>query len=430
MGQGTVDTTMTSVAGSDTGLSSDRLPGALALVACVLIVALPLAMTLANRSAPLIVLLAAAVAATSAWLTDRDAFLADALRCAATPLAAAAALALAYALTATLWSPDPVVALGVFAEAALSLAGGIALAFALPRVAPRGLIVWVAAGVGLACVLVIADMALGLPLRRALTAQKVADYAYNRPLILFTLLLWPALTPRTPRDPSVGHALAALLALACLRSDSGAATLGLAIGLAAYGLALALPLRLLPALAAGGFAFALLLAPFAGDLAGRAVPDGAHEAMEGHHSRDRIEIWQTFQEVAARRPLGGTGFGSSGLVVDDAVAAEIPPEHRAFLTIGHPHNGFLQVWAELGALGAGFALLVGALGLRAMRHLPPPQARAAFALSACACGIALVGHGAWQGWWIASAAAAVALIRVGAARHGPKRNGSPQGASA
>jgi O-antigen ligase len=88
----------------------------------------------------------------------------------------------------------------------------------------------------------------------------------------------------------------------------------------------------------------------------------------------------------------------------------VPKEHRRFLGIGHPHNLPLQIWTELGIVGAILALAVVVLLLRAIRQQSRLVASTSLALLAAAGAVTLVGHGAWQGWWAASLGASVAWM--------------------
>jgi O-antigen ligase len=83
------------------------------------------------------------------------------------------------------------------------------------------------------------------------------------------------------------------------------------------------------------------------------------------------------------------------------------------LAVGHPHNSFLQVWAELGIVGAGLMAALLALALRAVAALPRFQAVTALGLLGAATAVAFVEHGAWQGWWVAGLGAALTWLREG-----------------
>jgi O-antigen ligase len=67
----------------------------------------------------------------------------------------------------------------------------------------------------------------------------------------------------------------------------------------------------------------------------------------------------------------------------------------------------MQIWAELGLVGALLAFAIFVLTIRSIRRQPHLVMSASLALTAGAAAVALVGHGAWQGWWAAALGAAV-----------------------
>ena len=68
----------------------------------------------------------------------------------------------------------------------------------------------------------------------------------------------------------------------------------------------------------------------------------------------------------------------------------------------HPHNGALQVWLELGVVGAVAASAFWGLALIRLARRTPDLAMTGVAGSACAYILfAWVNYGAWQGWWLA-----------------------------
>ena len=97
------------------------------------------------------------------------------------------------------------------------------------------------------------------------------------------------------------------------------------------------------------------------------------------------------------------------------VSAAVPAEHRTLLGVGHPHDMPLQAWAETGAVGAGILALAGLLLLARLRRLPAREMAPRLALFAGAFAISVVGHGAWQGWWIAVLAAGIIWFDSGTA---------------
>ena len=76
----------------------------------------------------------------------------------------------------------------------------------------------------------------------------------------------------------------------------------------------------------------------------------------------------------------------------------------------HAHNLYLQVWFELGAIGAALVLLLGVTLLRAVRTLARdvrPYAYAAFSTAAL---VAAFGWGLWQTWLLAGFGMAFILV--------------------
>jgi O-antigen ligase len=119
----------------------------------------------------------------------------------------------------------------------------------------------------------------------------------------------------------------------------------------------------------------------------------------------------SFGAAIRERPWIGSGFGVSPRLGDSAVAAQVAPERRMLLAVGHPHNAAVQIWTELGAVGAVLAVVVLLLTLRALGRFGPPNFAPMLALAAAIAAVSLVGHGAWQGWWPAAIGTAVVWFR-------------------
>ncbi|MGE0044818.1 MAG: O-antigen ligase family protein [Hyphomonadaceae bacterium] len=122
----------------------------------------------------------------------------------------------------------------------------------------------------------------------------------------------------------------------------------------------------------------------------------------------RAVIWRFVSERIIERPLIGLGIDGSRSFDQRTTTHGV--EHA--LVPLHPHNAALQIWLELGAIGAllaAAALIVGGLAAaRAFRDNRLGGASVA-ALFVSAGLIANVSYGAWQEWWIAILFAAAAL---------------------
>jgi exopolysaccharide production protein ExoQ len=383
----------------------------------LLIIVAP-AMIVGTRSSPLFLAAAAMIAAAVALLERRGRLAAEEIGQAfLTPLGMASLAFLAWALVSILWSASPATTALSLLEALVPAASAFIIAVGLSgqtrhfssRTAALGL----AFGLALACAVMLLDLATGMSLQRVLGSRAQA-FVLNRAiltvLVVGTPVLWWLARDRLlPR--SVYLAFAGLLAVSVISSHSGAAVVGSACALLIYGLARYAPRSAVRALLIGAF-LALAAAPVIGETLFRSISKAAHERMSGASSEARVAIWRSFEVVVRERPLRGWGFGVSPVIADDPRLRQIDPDTRAMLGVGHPHNAALQIWVELGAVGAALAFLVFAFLLRSIARLDAAAAAPRLALVAGAGMVALVGHGAWQGWWIACLGLAAVLFRT------------------
>ena len=132
----------------------------------------------------------------------------------------------------------------------------------------------------------------------------------------------------------------------------------------------------------------------------------------------RAEIWSFVAGRIAEKPALGWGLDSSrampgGKDKIDGTAERLPL---------HPHNGILQLWLELGAVGAAIGAAIAMLtAWRATAPGEDPAARFAMAGAlAAALPVYATAYGAWQGWWMATLWLVVAFAQV-AAHMEPRR---------
>ena len=395
----------------DTGRTSARLWEASA----VLLAAMPMAMAIAHRSSPLFVTLATLLAVTALAVQGQvRQFYDDARGAVMTPVGMAAVAFMAWAGVSVLWSETPATSVQALVEFFLTVGATAGLALLLPGRVPRHML-WVVAGVvALACASMLFELASGMALRRTI-GVRTATYIFNRPVLTTVMLLAPLLLwlDTRPKGLIAQLLLLPLVALTAAMSESGAAVLGLLALVATFGAARVLPRSTLSALALATVV-ALATAPVIGEIAQRAIPAAVHGELVSSHSQDRVEIWRSFGAAIRAAPVAGSGFGSSARLDTSSEAASVAPELQVLLGAGHPHNAAIQIWAELGVIGAMLAAMVLLLTLRELWRLPPPRRVAAAALLGAAASVSLIGHGAWQGWWAASIGAAVVWFRVAA----------------
>lgn len=155
----------------------------------------------------------------------------------------------------------------------------------------------------------------------------------------------------------------------------------------------------------------------------------------------RVAIWQFAAERIVEKPLTGWGLESSrhfqeryATPFPETYRKSIAPDQLVDATVAyfssqilplHPHNGFLQIWLELGAVGAlvflGFLLWL----LTRTEHLAVSRGSRAGLAALFASGLVvfLTAFSAWQSWWqgalwLIAALAVAAARRVGEADGG------------
>lgn len=332
------------------------------------------------------------------------------------------AILLAVGLASSLWAVNPLRSLHKTGQLACIAMAGLALLAALPRLNERmkvGLGVTLAAALAGVSLLLIVERWAGFPLQTVLHGEDLAAVpiysVYNRGLVFLAAAVFPAAFI-LGRDVSPGAALAlvVVVAAAILGLKSTSAAVGLVVGVMAAAIALwrlraavllVVTVMIIGALATGPIAKAVLSNP---ELA-RAVHHVQNSA--GH----RLYIWDfTFNRIL-ERPLLGWGMDSS---------RELPNGHRQVPSdIGnhgealplHPHNVFLQIWAELGIVGL---LPFLYLAIAVVRGIPAAlngrQAAMGIAAASAILVPAMTAFGIWQSWWISTfwllAAITVALL--------------------
>lgn len=388
-----------------------RASGRLYAVGGALLAAMPLAMVLANRSSPIVIGLAAISFLAGRWIEDRGTLRVLVLTPLATPLAGAALAALLWCLLSLTWSPFPGLSLRTLGEFLPTLVAAYLLACLAPGRIPAFAPALAAGTVALAGLGIAVDLALDLPAERLL-GRRVAAFVFNRPALTLDLVAGPlALVLWRSGMRASASAVILFAALGVLRSISGAAMLGLAVGAAMFAAVRPLPMRAGIGLAGLGLGLAMALAPVEGDLLARAMPEAAHARLEQSSSRARVAIARSFGAAVAADPWLGMGYGTSARFAEAPVAQRLEPEMRVLLGVGHPHNVFLQVWAELGMPGAILASLVLMLTLARIGGSPGPDRAVALGLVACAASIAFVEHNGWAAWWTAGLGAAITWLR-------------------
>lgn len=248
----------------------------------------------------------------------------------------------------------------------------------------------------------------------------------NRVTHVATLLLIPSwVVAGSLRNDTIKKFLrACVFAVAMaiiLRATSQTAQLALLGGAAAWTLAFFGPMLTRYALKAGWIVLVVGSVPLA---------LFAHDKLRLHEAdwlmksaQVRVVIWAYVAEEILVNPLTGVGARMRPKMVKprshaadyDHVVAKYRDGRIVILRAAethHPHNNFLQVWFELGALGAMALLVWGWLAINAiggLRAQDQPQWQAQFAIIVLSMFSA---YGMWQTWFMSAIAASVILLWI------------------
>lgn len=276
------------------------------------------------------------------------------------------------------------------------------------------------AGFAFGCILLFVELYAGMPITHMAhyqlsNATRPEPVMLNPALSLLVIAAWPF--------AAAGQrflAVVALAAAAVLVLTGEMVTARLALAAAGFVFLLVMWFRRPMVLALGTAAVLFVAAaPFLPQL----LPtDRLQASVEDKRSsvEHRLCIWEFTAARILEKPLLGWGLDSSRSIPGGEVECV---KNGPSLSL-HPHNAALQVWLELGLLGA-FALSAAiALAFRYVAGMPAgaPQAGAAASLAA-ALVIAFLSYGIWQNWWLA--ALALSAMTVRAALPGPARAPAP-----
>jgi O-antigen ligase len=126
----------------------------------------------------------------------------------------------------------------------------------------------------------------------------------------------------------------------------------------------------------------------------------------------RLYIWQFVNGFVGQRPLWGWGAEASRSLPGGEATA---PSGGQLMQL-HPHNGAMQVWVELGGLGALLAAAIIVVFAMAIARLASPAQRAlGLGLFVTALSFWLFSFGIWQAWWLGALAMGIAAFKVAAA---------------
>lgn len=339
-------------------------------------------------------------------------------------LAAAAAAFIAYALLSAFWSRTPAhSAFAVLPLTGIAIGGLVVLASILRLndedrcVVAKGL--FVAGVVGFALLLFerLTDIATirwvwGL-LGRPPIPEGHAPLHLNRAMTIASLMVWPwAAVALRLHSLRAGLTTLAVGCAVVLMAEATAPIAAIGIGLAVAVAAWVAP-RLVPYAFGAALAMGVLMGPLIPGMFPHPVSESAKIAFMSNSAIHRLFIWRATVDLIRERPVLGYGFDTSRSFYDNKHTVPIKirsddPKRAYDLNFEpiplHPHNLVLQVWLELGAVGALFmlAVLLSIIVAIARSGLERVEKSLCFGFFASALVIAVVSFGAWQAWWLSA----------------------------
>jgi hypothetical protein len=341
---------------------------------------------------------------------------------------ASLALMLAVALLSLGWSEKPVAATRDLSVVIL-FAGLGALAWgSRPPIRPGHLGLAIAIGLVPASLLILWEMQSGMALHR-MFGGTANQSKMNQGAVLMAIWLWPVLHMVLHRYGRwVALALLLVVGAGILGSHSETARLAFRVALVGFALDW-LGWRRFPLVVGAALAVFTLAQPWLMGALHAFMPQAVLDTFKAGHAAERLVIWTSFSYAVQLWPVAGVGFDGSGLIGFGPRLALLPEELWTGIRDSHPHNMFLQVWVELGLLGAvPLALFLWRAGVVVARLPWRGLAPYGVAVLVTIPVVALVGYGAWQAWWIATFSVVPVLFSVAGRVPAPVESDSPPAA--
>ena len=341
------------------------------------------------------------------------------------PVTVALGALVSWALVSWFWSftPDETLKtgfslVGTFFGGAVLFAAGAALGAGEKRVFQNGIILGGVIGFPLIAVEFASDAWLtqamyGLIQRGTFNVFGDHTNVLNPGMAATALFFWSWALVMWARFSSFVFIPAILAGIGLIsQTYADAVVLSFAVGAVVFTATLAWP-RWAPWVLGAGVALGVLVTPAIPGLLPNPLMMKTKLSWLSSSSAHRIVIWNNTVGHIKQKPLLGGGFDTArGLYNNkDRVTYTFPKGINGdFFQVQyepiplHPHNAILQLWLELGAVGAlvGLGLLLSIL--RAIdRGIKNRTSRAvAFGLFTTALSLGSVSFGIWQGWWLSS----------------------------
>jgi len=132
-------------------------------------------------------------------------------------------------------------------------------------------------------------------------------------------------------------------------------------------------------------------------------------------ARHRVLIWSTTAEETLKSPILGVGADATRTAMHAAMKKGRGHQeigHGMASYANHPHNAYLQVWYELGVIGATLFLAIGWFALRAISRMQPVLQPSALAFVVTTSLLIAFSYSIWQTWFIGALGFAVVVFAI------------------
>ncbi len=233
------------------------------------------------------------------------------------------------------------------------------------------------------------------------------SFVTNKNVAALLFLFWPAMLisrvlQRRPVDQWLRWGTVAALTIAVVLSDNETCKLALAVSALVFVIAVWSQRIAFGLVAFGWIAATILIVPVT--LASYKLGTYKIEQLQ-YSGRHRLVIWGQTSERVLQKPLLGYGLASTRVIdetAEQSVKPVMPGTNIPSGTNVHSHNMFLQIWHELGAVGALLMMLCGLpvlMWLRSRSDAAAPYLLAAFTTAVC---IASLSWSLVAVWFVAS----------------------------
>jgi hypothetical protein len=245
----------------------------------------------------------------------------------------------------------------------------------------------------------------------AVHTDDLARNAVPTPLLLWPALMAAALLPARTWRPVVSVLLLLLGTVAVLLATSETAKLALLAGIVAFAMARYSARLARHALSGAWIAACLGVVP-AVLLIRRLDLQNADWLQLS--AQLRVTLWNEIALLVPRAPILGVGADMTYVIRPSMqeIPLAAPPSFVGF-PITHPHNVYLQIWYELGLVGAVLLTVFGIMVLREIARLGAAQRPYAFALFAAAAIQIGFSYSMWQVWFMCLIGFAAAMFGLG-----------------